>query len=388
MCSDAWKTAGQWALTELQEELGSDWPKRCYAKENRLPAELLNSCVDAVAYGFMLEWALRLKVLRDAQVPGVGALRRVARSDVRKQQRLHVGLQTEVATLGLTLGHQVALEETSSDAKNPLDVRLRDGDTSIDVETFALLLDEASAAAAKDDDLTLRRLREIEWTHGVSFNGSLDVRLSAGDLTAWLDELEHAARLAAATGTAQHVVSADADITVLPPGDPSPTQFSGPVTVARGWSRTAGRLTQKAQQAQDSGATWLRADLLDGIFWASDWATAPMPEKTAAMAELVRAALVDQHHLSGVVVSSSACPAFDTHLDESVPLDNGSIGLRRMLPFNRVRETLVVPLKSAATSEATTWAQIYEAEPGWLDGALAKMQLPSIVAILTRSPVS
>jgi hypothetical protein len=65
-----------------------------------------------------------------------------------------------------------------------------------------------------------------------------------------------------------------------------------------GWSRTASRLKQKAQQTEASGATWLRADLLNGIFWASEWAHSPLPDKTAAMAELIKSALVDQHHLS------------------------------------------------------------------------------------------
>jgi hypothetical protein len=270
--SDAWKTAGQWALSELQKELGVEWPKHCYEKEHRLPAALLASSGDAIAYGFLLEWALRLRVLRDAQVAGVGALRRVAKSDVRQQQRLHVGLQAEVATLGLTLGHNVALEQTSSDAKNPLDVRLTDLGVSIDVETFALLLDEASAAAAKDDDLILSKLRNIEFSHGVSFNGSLDARLSDEESQAWLGDLERAASLAAAAGTAQGVIRADAEITVLP-GDTSPTQFTGPVTFAKGWPRTESRLRQKAKQTKASGATWLRADLLDGIWWASEWRT-------------------------------------------------------------------------------------------------------------------
>jgi hypothetical protein len=117
-------------------------------------------------------------------------------------------------------------------------------------------------------------------------------------------------------------------------------------------------------------------------------AHADLVDKTAAMAELIKSALADQHHLSGVVVSSSACPTFQTHLDESAPLDNGSIGLRRMLPFSRVRETLVIPLKPAAGSEATRWSQLYEAEADWLDSALAQMELPSVAAILTLADAS
>jgi hypothetical protein len=208
-----------------------------------------------------------------------------------------------VAARGLATGHNVRLEVRSDPGLPPSDVWLGDGANSFSVEAFAVLLDEGSANAGGWDKRVQAELPRIEAVHGVSFDGELRDRLDEEGLQGWLREVERIAVEVAATGTPQPVTTRAADLTIRPPRDVSPSRLAYPITVADGWPRTVARLKQKAEQARSSGATWLRVDLLDGIWWASPWAQAELFDKTSIMAEQLWEALAHEASLAGVVVS-------------------------------------------------------------------------------------
>jgi hypothetical protein len=105
-------------------------------------------------------------------------------------------------------------------------------------------------------------------------------------------------------------------------------------------------------------------------------------DKTSTMAERLREALADEATLAGVVVSSSPCPALSVYVPESARAADGAIGFRRLLPLNRVRETIIVPLGPDAGSAAEQWLALYDREAEWLDWGLAQAGLPSVDAIM------
>ena len=288
---DAWRQAGGWALGQMRATLGDAWVERCWQAEGRVPGELLMASGYTVAFGFLLEWALRLHLLQD--LAGMGYLRRALRKHLDQAWRRHAALELEVAALGLRVGYDVRLEGKRAGSGRPVDVTLgRDG-ADFTVEAFALLLDAESAGAGRYDHHVAGELLRIEARHGVSFAGSLHLRLGDEELAAWLQDVEEAAAQAVTTGTTQVLATRAGDLRIRPPGDASPTQLTYPITEAAGWPRTVARLQQKAEQARASGATWLRADLLDGIWWASSWSREELPDKTSTMAGLLREALAD-----------------------------------------------------------------------------------------------
>jgi hypothetical protein len=378
--SDAWRQVGHWALGELMSTLGDDWVEQCWRAEGRLPGELLGASAYTVAFGFLVEWALRLHLLH--AVPGMAGVRRGLQRDLRSAWRRHAALQLEVAALGLTTGHSVRLEMRGDPGRPPSDVWLGGGANPFSVEAFAVLLDEDSANAGGWDKRVQAELLRMEAVHGVSFDGELRDRLGEEELRSWLRDVEHVALEVAANGTPQPVTTRAASLTIRPPRDVSPSRLTYPITVADGWPRTVARLKQKAEQARSSGATWLRVDLLDGIWWASPWAQAGLLDKTSVMAEQLREALADEASVAGVVVSSSPCPALSVYVPESARAADGAVGLRRVLPLNRVRETIIVPLGPDGGSAAEQWLALYDREAEWLDWALAQAGLPSVDAIM------
>jgi hypothetical protein len=334
-----------------------------------------------VAFGFLLEWALRLHLLQ--AMPGMAGVRRGLKRDFRAAWRRHATLQLEMAALGLATGHDVRLEMRRKPGLPPSDVWLGCGATSFSVEAFAVLLDEDSATAGRWDNRVHAELLRIESAHGVSFDGELRDRLDKEELQSWIRDVERTSVEVVATGTPKSVTTRAADLAVRPPSDVSPRQVTYPVTVADGWPRTVTRLKQKAEQARTSGATWLRADFLDGIWWASPWAQADLFDKTSTMAAQLREALADEAGLAGVVVSSSPCRALSVYVSESARVADRAIGLRRLLPLNRVRETIIVPLRPDGGAATEEWLALYDREADWLDWGLAQAGLPSVDAIMT-----
>ena len=130
-------------------------------------------------------------------------------------------------------------------------------------------------------------------------------------------------------------------VTVLPMASAPDASFTGPVTCARGWERTRGLLADKAPQLAHHGGGWLRIDSLDGLFWASEWAHQPLPERTAAMEALAFDAVQRYPSIHGVVLTSAACwqPGM---AKDSWRTPGGTYGLERPLPMGRPAQTNTV----------------------------------------------
>jgi hypothetical protein len=152
-------------------------------------------------------------------------------------------------------------------------------------------------------------LNELAFKHRVDFDGQMTVRLSEGQLSRWLAQLEAAARSVARTGRPRSVTWAAEVVTVLPMGSAAGASFTGPVTHAKGWERTSQLLRDKAEQLACHGGGWLRVDSLDGLFWASQWAHKPLDSRTREIEALVVDAVQHYSSIHGVVLTSGACSA-------------------------------------------------------------------------------
>ena len=150
-------------------------------------------------------------------------------------------------------------------------------------------------------------------------------------------------------------------------------EITGPIDSTGPWTRTADRLRHKAVHAPKSGATWLRVDVLSGLWQAPQWANATLADKAATLAEAIRQTLSDQPHMDAVVVSSGRLHPASGLTDDDAEAP-GAIAMRRVLEPLRVRETILIALRPEV--DVTPVADFYSSEGTWLARALANAGLP------------
>ena len=118
--------------------------------------------------------------------------------------------------------------------------------------------------------------------------------------------------------------------------------------------------------------------LMDGLWLFTSWSTGSLAQKSEALAEFVRNALIDLAGLDGAVISSGPAMAQGLFCGESARLSNGAVAMRRVLPCMRVRETIIVPIEPSASATVTDLVCLYDCEPDWLGWALAAVGLGAV----------
>ena len=376
--SRAGKQAGLWAFGVLERTLGHDWPERAWRKDGEVPGLIRLSAIHAVAFCELLELALRLHLLHD--VPGAGKLRKELRTDPRAERLVHTRLQLEVGALGAHLGWTVAFEGSGGGPFS--DVTITGTPVVLAVETFAVFTDKTTREGQRFwDDLSGKMMR-IRFAHNVAFDGRLLRRLTPQETSDLVDQLETTARDVAEYGDRRYLKHSGAEICIVPSAEADGTRFSGPPETARGWERVAIDLRQKAEQARQSGARWLRVNLHDGMWQFNEWAAWPLAIKSDALARWSRDALSGAVGIDGVVFSSGAVLGQGAFVGESCRTDDGVFGLRRVWHPLRVRETVVVPASGIGSAQASEWVRVYDAEPAWLGWAVEHVGLGDIDDIL------
>jgi len=375
--SDAWREVGRWALTVLEKRLGADWRGEVRRKSWTGGAtELALGEGHVVAYAQVLEWALRLELLDGCD--GYAKARKAMANDPRPEQLAHSRVQLEVAALALKSGAKPALEPPSAHGR-PADVAFDVGGRRLVVETRVILTSDDWRARELETDQIFEAIHRIEARHGVRCEGQLTEFPDGDQVDELLSALETSARLIAAGLEPPPLMQRGASITVVPRTRPDPQALSGPKIRTNSWARIAPRIVEKAEAAVASGASWLRLDAHDGIWQFTEWSTTPLTEKVRVLADAVQPVLAG---LEGAVISCGALLAQGTFADEQVTAGHGLIGIRRNLPFVRVRETLIIPTDNSGGSPAETWSHLYADEPAWLEWALDQAGLPSLEAIL------
>jgi hypothetical protein len=371
--SAAGKLAGVWALNVLEETLGPHWPEDLLESTGSVPSVVFGY---AYAYEFarLLELALRLTILRST--PGYGAVRRDLRRDHRHERRHHSTIQLEVAALAARLGLDPSME-VATIAGGPADVLFNAPNGPIVAEARVVLRDASSRAAEADWERFTAALLILEANHRTTFGGGLDFIPTDRELDELLAGLDEVARQVSSDGEPRTFRNQAGVIEVVPDSRASEVTLRGPRQASNGWPRIASVLREKAAQALRTNATWLRVDVLDGLWQLTEWSRSGLAEKTERLSSAVSEVLVSSG-LNGAILTSGAALVVDAVQEITFDVADGAIGLRRVVQPIRARETVIIPLRRDAKWQAGVWRDLYESEPDWLRWALAECGLPSL----------
>lgn len=141
------------------------------------------------------------------------------------------------------------------------------------------------------------------------------------------------------------------------------------------------RLRGKAHQAVDARAGWIRVDLRDGLWGFTPWSQQQFGPKVEAISGALAAA-VSTIQLDGIVVSSGTVQTQGPVVGVSCRPQTGGFGMRRIIGPYRAREMAIVPLSGRGSERAPVWQRMYEAEPQWIDTALAGRGLPCLRQVI------
>ncbi len=284
---------------------------------------------------------------------------------------MHSLVQLGVAARLRSLCAEVSLEYRSHRSRPPIDVVGQLNDANLSIETFVILVDEQMRASEVVREALSGALMRVTYQYGVLFNGSIGDDFVEEDLPSLIEAVNATARSVASDGEPRRVDHAVSNLTVLPRGSQSGTVYELPSGSGKGWERTEGLLRKKAEQSVGSGATWLRADVHDGMWQQTPWSQFPLASKTDELSGAVRSALSETGGIRGAVLTSGAASAIQGGLfGETTWQRSPQRGLRRDLGALRVRETIIIPLVDDAGEEARCWYDVYDGERDWLDTEL------------------
>ena len=107
--------------------------------------------------------------------------------------------------------------------------------------------------------------------------------------------------------------------------------------------------------------------------------------KLSALADLAGPVLTDRPHLAGI--TWSAAQWCSPVLPDVQAKDLTGVALQRALPIERVRQSIVLDRRLILPGQTAKVRQICDAEPSWLDWALAQLGITGGVnALLTQPP--
>lgn len=255
------------------------------------------------------------------------------------------------------------------------------GDRRLVIETRAILVSDDWRDENEWTDQLFERIHGIESKYGVRCEGEISAFLLEQETQALLTAIETHARLVAAHLEPPQMRTPGVAIKIVPQSQTPANGLRGPEMRGDSWARVAPRIRDKVQTAAESGANWLRVDAREGLWQFTDWSTLPLTDKLQAFHAAVRGIL---DGLDGIVVSCGPLLAQGAFVDEDVAVGPGLVALRRLLPFSRVRETLIIATDPTAPGATPLWLSFYSDEPSWLDWALAFVSKPSLEQILAR----
>ena len=388
----AWQQAGVWALDTLEENLGQNWLSRTIEKYRRLElGEMLPYFIQlgpahTLAYADLVEFALRLEILRD--VRGMGKIRKVLRGVPRPDQLGHVMVQLETASLAIVRGHTIDMETSPAQLHRPADLILKVAGSSIQVELAVLLPDRSFRQADRRTDRLFKLIHALEARYNVTCEGRLPEMLSDADEQELLVQLDGAARRVGDEASARRVEVAGASILVSSHSGVSTSSLSAAFPTIDSTWRLGSLLKKKAEQTLGHGCVWLRVDARDGLWQFTRWSQMGLLEKVSVLQHYLLEVLKESAHVGGVVVTSGSLHAQGTFEDESVEVGE-SMGIRRVIEPLRVRETMIIPLHKNPAPWPDTWRDLYEREPAALQWGLGTVGLPGVEEIFAPShPIS
>ena len=353
------QAAGRWALTCIESHLGRrPWN---WSDPDVVPAEIMWCWSHLAALIQVIRLAIAFSRLEGAD--GLHQVVKMIANSHGPENLASPYLELVEGALACSAGCEVALEPSLSGAETPADIEFAYGNLRLGVEAFAILVDkrtrDASAFVDQLRPILLGRGTEL----GADFKGRIDVApeekvredLFRG-LSTYLDLLARGLTLPPfrVPGVTLGAIAAEGA------GGRSDIQLP---TVSFG-ERIGGRLRKKAAQAERSGARWLTVEDFDHLWHLTSFGGRPLGVKAGLLSELIRAELSGADHILGVTFSDGAA-LMRPEGDEETIISDDFVALVRRCDVWRVRESVIVPLRSEATEYVTLWEQILDVESGW-----------------------
>ncbi|MFD0034937.1 hypothetical protein ACFVJK_43360 [Streptomyces sp. NPDC127172] len=329
-----------------------------------------------------VRWWAAYAYLEEAGVPGLTSVRRDARRDVTLSRFLHTQTQARLALMGATRGLPVELEPAKASG-GPGDVRI--GPVFIEVVTFAedqkFQDSEKFRESCRIHLFTLDRDRSIYW------EGDFPELLNGDDFETWKKRTEEAARKCVASQTAVDVLSnSGRRLTVHPGTAPQGTTLTGETVESDQGKRLLGKVRGKCAKTKGAGTAWIWVEDHSGLFhFPLPFAEMSLAAKTDALADLLGPLLGEYVHVAGIIVSNAARRRLPLPPDEDA-LRPAAQGLRRGLPLDRVRETIVIPRRIILPEQTSLIARMCDAEAASLDWVLGRLGvLGGVTSLLAES---
>jgi hypothetical protein len=385
--TDQGKAVAVRAAADLTQFFGPSWLHRAMRPGTgqtvrelgaRSPVFAPSGVRAAGAYVESIRWWASLQLLADMRVEGISAVRRDARNDVTTQRFAHTLVQARLAAIGASIGAEVILEPGK--AGGPGDVLLRTVDSELFLEVVTFGPDQPSeqhdvAFHRHFEQLTALAGTEMYW------EGHVPGLLHPADEEAWRSAIADAAQRCNRTQAPAHVRGHWGELVARPGRAPAGSQLTGPDVGRDTGPRLASVLAEKGRQTRRAGIAWIWVEDRGGMHPLAPFADMPLPDKLGSLARLVEPILADRPHLGGVAWSAVTRRSPRPPNDHAV--DDSGIAVRRGLPIQDLRETVIVNRRLILPYQTRLLAHLCHREPGWLDWALKRLGTPQIRDLVT-----
>lgn len=383
----AWDKAGLWSLDVLKGVLGERWPEETYELRQRLgdapllPAEIAASFGYPMHFAELLELALRLRILENAE--GMDQMRTDLRAHKEHHRWMHSRLQLELGSLLLVADVAPRFEQSlpgGQSGQGAADLLFTAGDGGVVVSAYTLYPTDVFREAMKQSDRLFEAFTSLHMEHHrIGIRAEIAPELDAEDEEQLIEQVRSAMGRVTASGRPERLDAPAATVAIRPPSTEGEAEF---YVGARSpeqdlWPRIVRQLGKKAAALACSAPVWVRADLRDGVWQATPWATRPLEQRLPELEQALRAAFDPAPaHLGGFVLSSGAVLAHGTVEHQVAETESGCVALRYPLRPLRGREVVIVPVNDQDSGKL--FEKMYVSETDWLQTALEQAGLPSV----------
>ena len=392
--TDAGRQATRRAIADLTRFFGAGWLSRAIEPGQAgaaisilgryAPLLALTPARRPALYMESIRWWASIQTLVDSAVGGLAAVRRDARGDLSTHRLMHTLTQARLASIGMYTGAEVILEPGKSGGPGDLLLRWSSQEVFLEVVTFGP--DENNESEDKHHDQHFLHLLSLRPGEPVYWEGDIPGLMNKTDEAAWIQATGEAAARCAQTGEPVEIPGRDGTCLIVRPGAaPTDTSTKGPYVESDDGSRLARKIDRKGAQTRGAGLAWVWVEDYGGIHPLSAFTSMPIEAKLGALADLAAPVLADRLHLAGIAWSAAQ---WNSPVPPDVQAQTASgFALQRALPVDRVRQSIILNRRLILPNQTARIVQLCEAEPRWLDWALARLGVKGgAKSLLTQPP--
>jgi hypothetical protein len=379
------------AAGDLTDFFGPSWLDRAMQPHGprgpRIPQLSVASPVLALAparragaYIETIRWWASLQILISESVPGHQAVRRDTHNNITAHRLLHTLTQARLAAIGLYQGAHVAVEPGKAGGPGDVLWNSPHGQVFIEIATFG-----PDPAREQEETQHHRHwMHLLALTDGpIWWEGYIPGFLNKADEARWLQVTAVAAARCRETGQVTEVPGPNGTSLCARPGrQPAGTGTFGHPLDLDFSARLDRILDEKGAQTQDAGVAWIWIEDYGGTHPLHPFASLPLSEKIPALARLASPALAGRPHVAGIAWSCAA--QHRDHSPDEQAESNHGLAIRRALPVEHHRQTVIAYRQLILPGQARVLAQACQDEPHWLDWTLRRLGINGGTASLLR----